>query len=196
VLFGGGGFAMFGDTVALACGNVEECNGKDSRGALAAGVAYWFTRYLAAEAGYVKPGEVTVDGSAENFRFTSVLDAELATVGGKIGVPRGPVRLFGQIGANYHRATFGTTQTNEDVTRTIDDVTQTIPGGTQTFDLRTAGWGWQFGGGLEVWVTRAFALSAEGGRATLKGTARDGADGALDESLTFFLFGARLRLGR
>ena len=196
VLFGGGGFAKFSDAVALACGTVSPCTGNDSRVTYAVGAAYWFTRFLAAEATYVKPANVTANGSGDTFRFDSSLDARVLTVTGMVGVPLGPVRLYGQAGANYHRATSSTTETIDDVTVTLDDVTETIPGGTQTFEMKTAGWGWLFGGGLEAWVVPSLAIYAEAGRAALKGAARDGGEGAIDDRVTFMLIGARVHIGR
>ena len=51
-----------------------------------------------------------------------------------------------------------------------------------------------FGGGVEMWLARPFAIYLEGGRLGLKGSARDGADGSLDEGLSYFVAGARVRL--
>lgn len=196
VLFGGGGLAKFRDAAALACGDVGECAGGDFGGTYTVGADFWITRYLAAEASYLKPAKANVDGSQNNFRFKSFLDAHVVTAAAKVGIPAGRVRLYGQGGANYHRATSGTTQTIDDVTVTIDGVAQTIKGGTQTYGLRTAGWGWQFGGGVEVWLTSALALHGEAGRVALKGAARDDAEGTMDDGLTFILIGGRVRIGR
>ena len=196
IVSGGGGFMSFRDTVALACGNVTDCAGKDSRSAFSAGAAYWFTQFAAAEAAYIRPTDVTADGRGNSFRFNSELDAHVLTVGGKAGFPIGRMRFYGQGGMNYHRATFTTTQTVEDYTVTVDGVDQTIKGGTQTFGLRTAGWGWQFGGGGEVWVAPRLAIYGEAGYARLKGATVDAAEGAFDERVIFILAGARVRIGR
>jgi len=185
VLFGGGAFTKVRDTRALACGNVTQCSGEDAGLSYTFGAAYWVTPFLAAEGSYVKPADVTAAGTGDTFRFNSSLDAHVVTVAGKVGVPLGPVRLYGQLGANYHRATFDTTQTMTNVTE----------GGTQTYELETGGWGWMFGGGLEAWVAPRFAIYGEGGRAALKGAAVDDGDGAIDDRLTFILFGARVRIG-
>ena len=198
VLFGGAGLETFRDASAAACGNVTQCSEDDAGGAYSAGVAYWITRYLAAETSYLRPGEVNVDGSGDNFRFNSVLEAHVLTLGGKGGVPIGPVRLYGQLGWNYHRATSRTTQTIDSVSvggMGADSVTQTIPGGTQTFELKTAGWGWGFGGGLEVWVRPWLGVYAEGGRAALKGTAVNGGQGVMDDAVTSLTLGARFHIG-
>ncbi len=196
VLFGGGSLMTFRDANVLACGNVANCAGKDSPLAYTAGAAYWFTRFLAAEASYMKPADVTADGSGNNYRFNSFLASRVLTVAGKVGVPIGRVRLYGQAGANYHRATTSATQTIDDSTVTTGDVTTTITGGTQTFELMTAGWGWLFGGGVEAWVKPSFAIYGEVGRARLKGDAVDSGEGGIDDRVTFILFGARVRIGR
>jgi hypothetical protein len=197
VLFGGGGFASVRDTVDMACGNVTPCDGDSTRGAYTVGAAYWFAPFVAAEATYLRPAEVTVSGSGDGFRFNSFLDAHVLTVAGKGGVPIGPVRLYGQIGMNYSRASFGTTQTADDATVTVDDVTVTIPGGTQSYEIRTRGWGWMFGGGMEAWVTNRFAIYGEVARAGLEGSpVDDDAEGALDEGLTSILVGVRVKIWR
>jgi hypothetical protein len=196
VLSGGGDFTKFRDALAVACGNVTNCAGNNSGFAYTAGVAYWFTRFLAAEASYVRPAKVTANGSGDTYRFNSSLEAHVLTVAGKVGVPVGPVRFYGQAGADYHRATSSTTETVDDTTVTIDDVVTTIPGGTQTFELKTEGWGWLFGGGVEVWVARSIGIYAEVGRAALKGSAFPNGEGPIDDRLTFVLFGARFHIGR
>lgn len=196
VLFGGGSLAQFRDAVDVACGNVSECSGDGFRRAYTAGVAYWFTRFLAAEASYAKPAKVTANGSGDTYGFNSFLDARILTVAGKAGVPIGPVRFFGQAGANYHQATSSTTETIDDVTVTIDDVTQTIAGGTQIFEMKTAGWGWLFGGGVEVWVSRSLAVYAEGRYARVKGLVVGGGEGGIDDRATLVLLGVRVHIGR
>ena len=196
VLFGGLDVARFKNAVATSCGNVEQCAGTRSLGSFTVGAAYWFTRYLAAEASYLKLGDVTVNGSGGTFRFNSALDTEVLNVVGKVGAPIGGARIYGLGGANYHRATLTTNQTVDDVTIIVDDVEVTIPGGTQTFQLRTEGWGWLFGGGLEIWVARPFAIYVEAGYVALKGKDRDGGEGSINERVTYILAGARVHLGR
>jgi hypothetical protein len=210
VLFGGGGYGKVRDAVGMTCGTVAECQGDDFRLAYTAGATVWMTRFLAVEAGYLRPSDVNVEGSGTNYRFKSSLDTHVMTVSGKIALPLHRVRIYAQGGANYHRGIFTTTQTiddttytTDDTTVTIDDVTVTTPGvtvtmtgGTQTLQLRTAGWGWLFGGGIEVWVAPAFAIYAEGSRAKLSGSSRDGAEGGIDDRLTTILIGGRIRIGR
>lgn len=195
VVFGGAGMGKFRDAIALACGNVQQCSGDEWGIAYAAGADYWISRYLAAEVSYVRRSELDVDGSGSTFRFNSSLDTHVTTVAGKVGIPLGPVRVYGKAGGNYLRATTSTTQTIDDTIVTIGDVEQTIEGGTLTSEIKFSGWGWAFGGGLEVWIEPYFAIYAEGGLAGLKGSPRENVEGAIDERLTFAIIGARVRIG-
>jgi hypothetical protein len=137
-----------------------------------------------------------VTGSGSGFRFTSELDVHVVNLVGKVGVPAGRFRIYGQGGATYHRGASRTDQTNDPTTVTIGGVETTIPGGTQTYELQTDGWAWTFGGGLELWLRPSFALYGEFGRAVIKGDALENADGSIDDNLTTFLVGARIRIGR
>jgi hypothetical protein len=199
VLSGGIGLSKFRDVLSVNCGDgtgLTQCAGDESPIAYTAGATYWISPFLGVEGSYVRPKKVTFTGSGDAFRFNGSLDAELVTISGKIGAPVGPVRIYGMVGTNYHRATASTSETIDDKTITIDGVAQTITGGTQAFELKTAGWGWQFGGGMEVWVIRSLGVYAEFSRASLKGSASDNKEGTLDEGLTALMVGARLRLGR
>ncbi len=196
VVFGGGGIARVGNALTAFCGSADECSGKNTRGAYSAGAAFWITRFLAVEASYLESASVTASGGGEAFRFDSTLKARAVALSAKLAAPIGPVRIYGQAGGTYHRVTSKTTQTNDDVTTTVGGVTTTIKGGTQDFELRTAGWRWLFGGGIEVWVARPVALYAEGGRLGLKGSARDGGEGEIDDWAAFAVAGFRFRIGR
>lgn len=184
VIFGAAGLARARDAVTMACGNLAECSGDGARSAFTVGAAFWITRFLAAEGSYIRPAQVNATGTSDTFRFSSVFDAHVATVGGTLGVPIGPVRLYGKGGTTYQQSTFSTTQT------------QTIEGTAQTIGLKTAGWGWFFGGGVETWVTPSFGFYGEVSRAALRGDAVDALEGASDEALTSLFFGIRIRIGR
>jgi hypothetical protein len=196
MLFGGGSYTVFSQASALACGDVADCNRHDSGTGYTFGAAYWFLRFLAAEATYVKPADMNAAGAGGNYSFDSALDADVLTLAGMAGIPAGPVRIYGKLGTTYQRATFSTTESVPDSTITIGDVTETIPGGTQTLAFRTSGWGWMFGGGLEAWLTRSFAVYGEVGWAALKGRDMDGGEGVMDDKLRLILFGARIHIGR
>lgn len=180
VVFGGGGFAQTRDLELMACGNVTECSADVSGLGYTAGATIWIARYLGAEVSYVRPPEGEASGSLTDVTFNSAFDAHVTTIVGKGGIPIGPVRLYGQGGTNYHRATFSTTQTTGDL--------------TQSLALRTSGWGWTFGGGIEVWASSWFGLYGEFGRAALKGNGRDDPDAAIDDRLTYFFGGVRIRI--
>jgi opacity protein-like surface antigen len=194
ILSGGGGFTKFRDVVTQACGNVSDCSGKNYDLSYTVSAAYWLTRYLAAEGSFVRPSNLTVNGSGNTFHFDNVFDPRIYTIAGKAGAPLGPVRVYGLGGMNYHQATSTTTNTIDDKTVTVDGTTQTIPGGTQTFELKTQGWGWLFGGGIEGWVGRRAGIYAEVARAQIKGNAVSG-DGSINDRVTFILFGARVHIG-
>ncbi len=196
VLFGGGGLTPINNFVGEACGQETDCSGKSSRPALNAGVGVWLTKYIGAQVSYLRPSNLTASGSATNYRYTSTFDPRLLTVLANLGVPIGPVRLYGQGGMNYQRATFTTTETIDDTTITVDNTTETVKGGTNTTAVQTGGWGWIFGAGMEGWVTNWIAIYAEGGRAQLKGKVRGAGEGARDDRATYLLAGIRVRVGR
>jgi hypothetical protein len=187
---------MFSQASALACGDVASCIPDDSGPGYTFGAAYWFLPFLAAEATYVKPGETYASGAAPRYSFNSTLDADVLTLAGVAGIPAGPIRVYGKFGTTYHRATFSTTESVADSTITIGDVTETISGGTQTLAFRTSGWGWMFGGGLEAWLNRSFAVYGEVGWGAIKGPDQDGGEAVMNDKLLTILFGARVHIGR
>ena len=196
VVSGGAGWSWLGNASAVACGNVSICTGDESGFGYTVGAAYWFTRNVAAEATWMKPGGMSAEGGGTDYRFTSEQDTSVLTVAGKVGGPVGPVRIYGTLGTTYQRSTLSTTQTIDDRTVIVGEVTTTIQGATQALAVRTSGWGWLAGGGADFWVSRHFAAYAEFTRASLKGSDRDGGEGVLDDSLTTIMFGARVRIGR
>lgn len=187
VIFGGGGLAKFRDAGLQACGNVTECTESGYGGSYSVGAAFWVTPFLAAEASYLKPAEMKAEATLDSYRFNSTFDAELLHILGKVGVPIGIVRPYGQAGGSYFRGTFSTNQTN----------TQGDQSTSQNYWQRTGGWGWTFGGGLEIWVAPGFGIYSEVGWSSLKGKALDPdeGEGTTDDRLTQFLIGARIRLG-
>jgi hypothetical protein len=196
VLFAGAGLARFGDTTTQSCGNVTTCEGKDGRRDFAVGAAFWITRFLGIQGTYLRPGKLNIAGSATGYTFTDRLDAHVLTVSANGGIPIGPVRIYGQFGRSFHRATSSLSETIDERTIALDQGNVTLPGGTQSTELKTEGWGWQFGGGIEGWVKPSFALYAEAGRSALKGSERSNGAGKLDERATYVVGGFRIRLWR
>jgi hypothetical protein len=197
VLFGGGGLGGFRDFGLVACGNnVPTCSSDDSAGLLTAGVSYWFSPYVAADASFIKPAKLTASGSGDLYRFDSDLDGGIVTLSGQAGAPIGPVKIFGKFGATYHEATFTTTQTVDDSTVIVDDVPQTIPGATQTIQTRTGGWGWLVSGGAEVWFTRMIGVYGEAGMLAVKGSDQSNGEAEIDDRVKFVLAGVRVRVPR
>ncbi len=196
-LFGGGSFQKFRDFEGIECGTAESCSGKAFRAGYTAGAVFWINRFIGAEASVLKPARVTVTGAGSNYSFDTVLEPRILTLAANVGPAFGPVRLYGQIGANYHYGKNTTTTTIQNVTITAEDGTTTvIPGGTQTTTTETAGWGYLFGAGFEGWVAPSFALYAEGGRLQFKGTSLHGGEAKVNDRVTYILFGARIRIGR
>lgn len=185
VLFGGGAFNKFGDVTTVACGNVSTCSGDQAGLGYTFGAAYWVLPFLAAEGTYIKPPDATATGTLDNATFNSVFEAQILTIVGKAGIPLGPLRPFGQVGASYHQSKFRTTQT----------MTGAVEPNTLSYELRTDGWGWVFGGGMEVWLSSVFGFYGEFGTASIKGTAKDDEEGVVDDRATYVLFGGRVRLG-
>jgi len=179
-LFGGGGLARVSEAAGIACGNVADCADDGYVGTYTAGATLWITRWLGVEGSYLKPSRLVTEGNGGNFTFSSALDLHLVNLVGKLAVPLGPVRLFGQGGASYHEGTNGLTQTaGED---------------SQTIETRTDGWSYTYGGGLEAWVSSRVALYVEGGSTKIKGKERLVGETEIDDRLTHFLLGLRFRL--
>jgi hypothetical protein len=189
ILSAGGGFTQIGSVKALACGSQTECSGQDSGGGFAAGATFWITPYVGGEASYMRPTKVTVQGTADGrageFRFNSTFGADVLTMVGKLGGPAGRTRLYGLVGATYQQSTFDTSET-------LTDAAQPV---TQTNRLKTRGWGWMFGGGIEIWLAPALAIYGEGGRAWLRGTATEDSEGETDAWMSFIYGGVRVRIG-
>jgi hypothetical protein len=196
VVFGGGGIGKYRDQVAFACGNVSSCNGSDSRITYALGGTLWLSRYIGAEGAYVQPADVKATGTGSNYRFNSKLEAHFFSASGKVGIPAGRARIYGQAGTNYHRGSMSTNQTNDDRQLTINGVATTVPGGTQNIKIRTGGWGWQFGGGLEIWMKKSVGIYGEFGRTRIKGDSVEGPEGDLSDYVTTILAGMRFKIGK
>jgi hypothetical protein len=196
VLLGGFGGGKYSNVLKVDCNGMPGCGGSETRPAFTAGADYWFNPYIAAEGRFIAPMDATARGLADTFNFASKLAVNIVTVGGKVGIPVGRLRIYGEGGANYQWAMSTTTQTILSHDITIDGVTQTIPGGIQTFTLKTGGWGWHFAGGFEIWAGNRFGVFGEAGHAKLKGNASDGGEGSLDDSYTFVLAGVRVALRR
>ena len=193
-IFGGVNLVTFRDAVGRSCGTLQGCSGKDFTPAYGVGAAYWVSPYFGAHASYLRAATVKVSGTGAGYVFDADIDVEVLTVSGIAGVPIGRSRLYGFFGANRHRAAFVTTETTEDTTVVENGVPRTISGGTEVFVLNTAGWGWQFGGGFDVWMTPAFAFFGEAGSGPIKGSNQDAPEGQTDDHFTFVLAGARVRL--
>lgn len=196
VIFAGGALPSFADYSARACGDVSDCKSDAARRSYTVGAEVWITRWLSAEGSYFKSAQLTASGSGSTFHFNSSFAPDIIMAAGKIGVPIGPVRVYGKAGMDYHRGVTKTSDTIDNVTITVDGVEQTIQGGTQTTEVKTRGWGLLFGGGLEAWVSRRVALYAEAGRARVKGDPENGGEATFDDRMIYAAFGLRLHIGK
>jgi hypothetical protein len=143
--------------VRFGCGNVEDCDGDATVLSIAAGGDIWVTTWLGIEGAYLKPRKITTQGAGGFFKFIDTYDVHVITVTGKLGLPVGRARLYGKGGALFHSATTTSIVTIADV--------------DQTLRLRTEGWSWVAGGGIEVWTGRKFALFGEADFGRIRGEA-------------------------
>ena len=194
VLFGGGGLGVLRDAKLAACGNLNDCDTSTPLG-YTFGAEFWVARFVSAEVSYLRPAKLDISGAGQGFRFDSAFDAHALTIAGKAGLPLRIVRLYGKAGLTYSDVASTTVQTIDEVTVTIDGVSQTIPGGEQSFELKTRGWSWLAGGGVEVWAKPSFAIYLEGGRAFLKGSPEDDREGETNDAFTSIMIGARFKIG-
>ena len=197
VIFGGGSLVTYAHAVEFGCTGVPTCSGDQQGVGYTVGADYWVTRYLAVEGAYIRPPHLTIAGSGTAYHFDSFFEPHLFTVAGKVGIPLGPIRLYGRGGFNYHRGESGTTQVTESVTVTNEDgTTTTAAGTTETVESKTDGWGWLAGGGLEAWLAPSFALYAEGNAAGVKGSAEVREQGNIDNRTYMITAGIRVKIGR
>lgn len=195
VLMGGGGVLQLADARTATCGEATTCTGSARDNTVAAGLEYGFSRFISAQGSYVRPSPATTTGSGTGFRFSETRDTQFVTFAGKLGVPVGPVKLYGLAGGTYHHLLSTTTNTIEDVTLVVGGVSQTATGGTTTLRLRAKGWGWLFGGGVESWIAPRVAIFGEMALASLSSTNADGPEGGVDDRGTFAIIGAKVHVG-
>ena len=180
-VFGGGGLVQFDNPVRFSCGTVQDCDGDATVLGLVAGADFWVTPWLGVQGEYMKPRKITTQGAGGFFKFTDTYDVHLIALTGKVGLPIGRARLYGKGGALFHSAT--TTSVD-----TIADVDQTLK-------LRTEGWSWIAGGGIEVWITKKFALYADADFGRIRGDAvGDDLEGEAHDNLMALVGGFRVRI--
>jgi hypothetical protein len=195
-LYTGAAYATYSDAPSIACGNVGNCSANGSGIGFTVGGTYWITRFIGVDGAYFRPRKMTAKGSDTGYSFTNTLTTDVVTIMGKLGASAGIVRVYGQGGIDYHQATSATSETIDAKTVTVDGVEVTVPGGTQNFELKTDGWRYVFGGGMEIWAKPKFAFYGEANYAKLKGSrVGGGPEGNINDALTYFIGGIRLRVG-
>ena len=166
----------------LACGtNTSSCTSTTVTRTLSPAVQFWLKPIFGVEAQYLHPHDIDASGTGSDYHFSSTRSTDVVLLGGMVGGPIGGVRIYGRAGGSYHRATLTTIQT-------IDNV------GTQNLELRTAGWSWYAGGGVEVWLKPFLAVYVDGGGVQLRGGMVGGGDGSMDDQLIGGTFGVRVHL--
>ena len=183
IAFASAGVAHSSSFSDLACGNADTCSATGLTIGTSVGVGYWISHIIGVQADYFHPNRITALGSGTGYHFSSARTADLFSINAMAGIPVGGLRIYGRGGANYHRATFTTSET-------IDN------SGSQNSELKTAGWGWVGAGGFEVWFKPSIAFYADGGIAKIKGAALGGIEGSMDDELVFVTAGVRLHIGR
>jgi hypothetical protein len=192
IVSAGFGYGSYTKMLKALCGDAPTCADSARPFERGAAVSYWFSKFAAVEASYVKPPKMLVAGSGTqgaSYRFTTDFEADMISLGGRVGGQAGPVRITGFGGASYQWSTITTNQTV--------DATDTARGGTQSFGFKTQGWGWMAGGGVEHWFDRWVGVYGEGGLISVKGTNPDNHDeGSVDDQMSYFIGGVRVHLGR
>jgi hypothetical protein len=179
---GGIGFASANSWHDLACGtNTTTCTSTGVTRALTGTVSFWLTPNIGAEASYLHPSDITASGNGDDYTFSSTRTTDVLLLGGVAGGSVGGVRIYGRGGATYHRATMTTSETITNV-------------GSQNFELKTEGWSWYGGGGVEIWLKPFLAVYIDGGAINLRGGGVGGANGEMDETIIAATVGARVHL--
>jgi opacity protein-like surface antigen len=196
VIFAGAGLSKYKNASTVACGPSTTCSSDDNQIAGWFGGDYWIRPFLAASFGYVKPAGAKASGEGTGYRFNTSLDPNVVTMAGKVAIPYRRFRAYGEVGASYNWTTSLTNQTMDEVTLDVDGLIVIVPGGTQSFTLKTDGWSWTWGGGVEFWFSKSVGIWGEYSWVGLKGKASGGGEGTLDDSLTSVFAGVRFRLGK
>jgi hypothetical protein len=194
LLFAGGGLTSLSNFAGVACGTATECANDNARFGYGGGAEYWVTPNIAATGSYFRPADLKTTGSGDRFKFTSTMQTEVATAGGKVGFPAGRTRIYGHAGGLFTRAIVETDQTVDPLTVTVDGVDVTVPGGNVKYNFEARGWGWFLGGGLEVWITSSVGLYGEFDRSILKGKATKKEEGTIDDAMNSVVGGVKIKL--
>jgi len=182
VVFGGVGRADLRDAVLISCGNVPTCSGHDAGFSFTGGLDLWFKPWLAATGSYFRPPKITANGSGANYSFDSTLEPQVLIVGGRVGIPIGPVRITGLVGTTFQDSTLTTHET--------------INNTSQTFLVETRGWSWIWGPSLEIWTSSWLAIYGEAAFGKLKGTSTTGGEVLFDDRLRHITVGGRIKIGK
>ena len=194
VLSGGFGVLESQKFGLVTCGDIIVCNIDKNAQSWTGGLAYWFLPYLGAEGTYVKFAKLTASAQTDAFNFDSTQDGGLFTFAALGAIPAGKVKIYGKYGGTYHRSTFTVNQTIQTEAILVDPGTVLVSGGSQTLQSRVGGFGWLFGAGMEVWLTKPVGAYGEFGRMYIRGSDLNGGETAIADQDLYGFVGLKLRL--
>ncbi len=155
---GFGPTATDAETADLDDGSLTSASLDDEDDALQAFVGYRFNGIVALELGYTDAGELRFDGVSDGSQVlldgydagpvAATIETQLAALQVLVGVPLGPVRLYGRAGGHFWAADGGLTNAGFDYD--LDD-----------FDLEESGTGLIYGVGVAVHPLPKLGLRAE-----------------------------------
>jgi hypothetical protein len=197
VVFGGGGLGRMPNELLRLCGNALTCSRESTKIGFTGGAAYWLTRWLGAEASFIKPRPFVVEGFDESYEFSSRINPRIAQVSAVGGWSFGATRFYGRLGGAYHRAEVRTNQITYGRTIDVGDTVETFPGDEQRFVFETVGWGRIWGFGVEGWTGERTALFADVSFIQIKGenADEDGGVRTLDERPFVINAGLKIHFG-
>jgi hypothetical protein len=102
--------------------------------------------------------------------------------------------VFAKLGANYHGSTFTTHETVFDAGAGDGNEMRLVAGGSQTMQTHNAGWGWQWGGGVDAWLTKQVGVYGEAGKIFINGSDTHGGEGTISDTALYLFVGAKLRI--
>jgi hypothetical protein len=190
----GYGLMEFKNFPIVSCGDILGCIYDKVSESPTAAVSYWFLPYVAAEGGYVRFSRLTAGADGTTFNFNNDFEGGAITFSGVGAIPAEKWTVFGKWGGNYQGSTYTTHETVFDAGAGDGNEMRLVAGGTQTLQYHTAGWGWQWGGGVEYWPTKLIGVYGEGGKIFVKGHDTHGGEGSLDDTANYVFVGVRLRI--
>ncbi len=179
MIFGGGGLGTYSAIAGETCGLVSPCSTNQTAINGTAGIQFWMKEWLGIEGSYLRPKQFNASGG-DTFTFNTGVTADIYSVNGLVGAPLGLVRPYAKGGVNF--------------TASSSTTVETIDVSSQTIAFKTRGWGYAYGGGVDVTIGKRIIGFAEVDFLKLNGGAVGGGPAQLDDKYTAIVIGARLQL--